>query len=48
LGIDNNRYAGIGIQVPLRMEWFNYCASSSLVIYITLKIFLCCGLMGKS
>ncbi len=29
-----NRCAGIGIQVPLRMEWFKYLASSTLVIYI--------------
>ena len=32
--ISSNRCAEIGIQVPLRMEWFKYFASSILVIYI--------------
>lgn len=29
-----NRCAGIGIQVLLRIKWFKYLASSTLVIYI--------------
>jgi hypothetical protein len=32
--IIKNRCAGIGIQVSLRMKWFKYLASSTLVIYI--------------
>ena len=28
-----NRYAEIGRQIPLRMEWFKYRTSSSLVTY---------------